>query len=91
MIIGYRLEVYGLVQGVGFRYMTQLAAQKLALDGWVANRPDGSVEIEASGTAKHMAQFVEAVKASPSPYGRVDRTVITRINPFTAGTGFKVH
>lgn len=41
--------IKGKVQGVYFRAFTQDEAIKLALDGWVRNRPDGSVETLFSG------------------------------------------
>ena len=44
---GQRLvaNVRGSVQGVGFRWFVQREAARLGLDGWVANRSDGSVEV----------------------------------------------
>ncbi len=39
----------GLVQGVGFRYMTQRYASQRGLTGWVKNLVDGSVEVLAEG------------------------------------------
>lgn len=41
--------VRGMVQGVSFRAYTQIEAVRLGLTGWVANRPDGSVEVVAEG------------------------------------------
>jgi acylphosphatase len=42
-------HVYGLVQGVYFRDTTQQQAKALGVNGWVRNRPDGSVEVTAEG------------------------------------------
>ena len=39
----------GSVQGVGFRYRAQYAAQLLDLTGWVENNWDGTVDLEAQG------------------------------------------
>jgi flagellar assembly protein FliH len=39
-----RVVVSGRVQGVGFRWWTVEQAARRRLDGWVRNRPDGSVE-----------------------------------------------
>ena len=39
----------GSVQGVGFRYRAQYAAQLLDLTGWVENEDDGSVTLEVQG------------------------------------------
>ena len=46
-----KLEVYGLVQGVGFRFMTKKLADELGVKGIVMNRNDGSVYIDNDLTA----------------------------------------
>lgn len=43
-----KIIVNGLVQGVGFRYSTLRKARQLNIKGFVKNRLDGSVYIEAS-------------------------------------------
>lgn len=54
-----RFEVYGRVQGVGFRYFAQRQALGLEVRGWVRNREDMSVEVHAAGSA----QALEALEA----------------------------
>jgi acylphosphatase len=66
-----RLLVSGSVQGVGFRWFVREAARQHRLAGWVRNRPDGSVEIEASGDDASFREFIEAVRQGP-PGARVD-------------------
>ena len=50
MVIAKRIQVYGRVQGVGFRWFTCQEARQLGVIGWVMNRPDGSVLIHAQGS-----------------------------------------
>lgn len=59
------LEVSGRVQGVGFRWFVVDEARRLNLLGWVRNRPDGKVEIAASGNADALAQLESAVTSGP--------------------------
>ena len=51
----------GNVQGVGFRYRASHAAQLLGLTGWVANCWDGTVEMEAQGTAEALARMLSLI------------------------------
>lgn len=44
-----RVRVRGTVQGVGFRWSCAREADRLGVHGWVANRPDGSVEAAVEG------------------------------------------
>ncbi|RLD41433.1 MAG: acylphosphatase [Bacteroidetes bacterium] len=60
------LKVYGKVQGVGFRFYTQKRAQELSLKGFVQNKTDGSVYIEAEGEAAHLEMFVLWCDEGPS-------------------------
>lgn len=52
-----QLQIYGRVQGVGFRFFLQRYAQKRCVTGWVRNRRDGSVEAVVQGSESE----VEAV------------------------------
>lgn len=72
------LQVFGNVQGVGFRFsVCQLARQFETVTGRVWNNVDGTVGIYAqSDNAIHLKQFIERVQANPSRFGRVERVVI---------------
>ena len=61
-----RATVTGRVQGVGYRYFVQSLATRLELSGWVRNRPDGGVELEAEGTAGALAALVDELKVGPT-------------------------
>jgi acylphosphatase len=57
--------VYGLVQGVFFRYTTRKVARKLGITGLVKNMPDGSVYIEAEGQEDDLFELLEFAKKGP--------------------------
>lgn len=67
-----RFIAYGTVQGVGFRWFTQRAARRLGLAGYVRNRPDGSVELEAEGPDDRVAELIHTVQHGP-PGAHIDR------------------
>ena len=48
-MIRRRYQIYGRVQGVGFRYTVVQAANALGLTGWVRNERDGTVTTELQG------------------------------------------
>ena len=52
---------YGHVQGVGFRWRAKYAAESLGVTGFVRNRYDGSVEMEAEGTEEQLQKLVEQI------------------------------
>jgi acylphosphatase len=66
------LIVRGLVQGVGFRWFASREARSLGITGWVANRADGSVEIEAQAAPGTLATYLEVIRRGPSR-SRVER------------------
>ncbi len=63
--------VRGDVQGVGFRYFAQDAAQALGLTGWVRNRRDGTVETLVEGRRSALDPFLQALGKGPRS-ARVD-------------------
>lgn len=52
----------GAVQGVGFRYRATHAANMLRVVGWVRNCWDGSVEMEAQGSAEELNQLIAMIR-----------------------------
>lgn len=57
--------VRGRVQGVGFRWFVREEARKLGLAGCVANRRDGTVEVEAEGPAEAIASLERVLERGP--------------------------
>lgn len=51
--------VSGRVQGVSFRYYTNLEVQRYAISGWVRNLSDGRVEIFVEGNEKELEAFLK--------------------------------
>jgi hydrogenase maturation protein HypF len=86
-----RLEVHGVVQGVGFRpYVARLAAT-LGLDGWVQNT-GGHVVIEASGAPDLLADLARRLPADAPPQAVVTSVVVSELDRETwAGDrGFRI-
>ncbi|MFM7087321.1 MAG: acylphosphatase [Cyanobium sp.] len=54
----WRLRVRGRVQGVGYRISCLRRAEELGLGGWVRNREDGSVEVEAEGDPLRLGELL---------------------------------
>ncbi|AYU55217.1 acylphosphatase [Staphylococcus debuckii] len=65
-----KIEVFGQVQGVGFRYFTERLAQKYNITGTVQN-VEQHVEIYAQGEENELKQFTQAVIDGASPASNV--------------------
>ncbi|AQP54727.1 acylphosphatase [Vagococcus penaei] len=85
-----QIIVSGRVQGVGFRYLTKIVADKIGVSGLVKNLSDGRVYIEASGEENKISTFIDAVKKSPTPSGRVDTCDVTYHTTNQKTKGFQV-
>lgn len=68
--LGRRIEIRGIVQGVGFRPWVFRLAGEHGLGGWVRNDAAG-VTIEAFGSAPALDAFVRDLHASPPPAARI--------------------
>ncbi|RMG25946.1 MAG: acylphosphatase [Bacteroidetes bacterium] len=71
----YDIEVFGNVQGVWYRKSALNKARELGLRGFVRNRPDGSVYLEAEGPAEQLTALVEWCKEGP-PLARVQQVKV---------------
>jgi acylphosphatase len=76
----FAARVLGIVQGVGFRYATVYEAQRLALQGYVRNMPDGSVEVVAEGPEENLDRFRAWLNQGPP--GAVVREVSVEERPY---------
>lgn len=66
------VRVFGVVQGVGFRFWTMGKADELALKGVVRNLDDGSVSIVAEGPEPQIHKLLDWLRSENAP-GRVER------------------
>jgi acylphosphatase len=78
MIKSIKINIYGRVQGVGFRYSALQKANELGIAGFVKNRVDGSVYIEADGESETLDNFIAWCKQGPAR-ARVDNVNIEDI------------
>lgn len=57
--------IRGKVQGIGFRFSCMEAAYRYSIKGYVRNRSDGSVSVEAEGTDEMLKLFREWCHKGP--------------------------
>jgi acylphosphatase len=61
----FRAIVSGRVQGVGYRASAAHEARRLGVQGWVRNRPDGTVEVDAQGDETVLEFFLVYLRQGP--------------------------
>jgi acylphosphatase len=84
-----RAIVTGRVQGVAFRAYTVDEAERHAVTGWVRNRADGSVELEAQGAADAVERLLAWCSHGP-PAARVTGVTVDEIAGVADEAGFAV-
>jgi len=73
-----RIQLYGIVQGVGFRPFAHRQASRLGLGGWVANSARG-LTIEVQGDADRVAEFLETLQGRSPVNAVIERLVIEEV------------
>lgn len=81
--------VHGRVQGVGFRWSTATEARRLGAAGWVANRPDGTVEVVVEGDEATVAALLDHLSRGPRA-ARVTRVEVHEEEPVGDEPRFEV-
>lgn len=71
-MIGHRLRIHGLVQGVSYRDWAERVARSRGLTGWVRNLSDGCVEALVVGELDAVDAFTADCRRGPVA-ARVDR------------------
>jgi len=84
----YRIDIYGIVQGVGFRPFIYRLANKLSLPGYVSNTSKGvSIFIDAEKEASY--DFINQIKKLRPNISFIDHIDITEIEPLSL-SGFSI-
>ncbi len=83
-----KIEINGIVQGVGFRPFVYAHAQRFGLTGWVRNTSHG-VEILVSGKPADLNHFIKEFETSPPPLARIDH-FSAETTPYQAFPKFEI-
>ena len=83
-----RVDVHGVVQGVGFRPFVYACATALGLAGSVRNDSAGAV-IEVEGDAGGIEDFLDRLRRQPPPLAVIESIGIEGV-PVVGGTGFTI-
>jgi len=75
-----RIQVAGVVRGVGFRPFVYNLAQDLGLAGYALNSSAG-VTIELEGDQAEIQTFLHTLEHQPPPLARIARIVVSEIEP----------
>lgn len=76
----WRLQIGGVIQGVGFRPFLHNLARQLGLNGWVCNSSTG-VEMELQGPVSELGHFLHHLRHDAPPLARVLTVEMTSIPP----------
>jgi hydrogenase maturation protein HypF len=87
-VVRLRLQVRGLVQGVGFRPFVHRLATAAGLVGHVGNDTRGVV-VEVEGPSAVVDEVAQQLVTSAPPLARVDAIVAAPL-PVVGGTGFRI-
>ena len=79
-LIGKKIHIAGIVQGVGFRPFIYGLAQKHHISGWVRNSSAG-VDIVANGSHGALEAFIDDIRHNPPPLANIDQIEVTTVQP----------
>ncbi len=75
-----RIEVKGIVQGVGFRPFVHRLVEKWGFTGWVRNTSDGA-ELELCGARGALLHFIEELKHNAPPLALIESVEFSEVKP----------
>jgi acylphosphatase len=84
-----RAIITGRVQGVSYRASTATEAHRLGVVGWVKNRSDGAVELEAEGDSARIAELLAWCEKGP-PSAAVSNVAVEERTPMHTEKSFQI-
>ncbi|MGD2027695.1 MAG: carbamoyltransferase HypF, partial [Anaerolineales bacterium] len=87
-MIGTRIHINGIVQGVGFRPFVFNLAEAYHLNGWVRNSSAG-VDIEVQGAPDMVEGFISDLRKKAPPLSKIDEFIVDQI-PEQGFSQFKI-
>lgn len=81
-----RIDVRGIVQGVGFRPFIHRLVERHGLTGWVRNSSEGA-ELELEGPGEELAAFLRELETEAPPWRSSNPSArASRSSPHTTRT-----
>lgn len=88
-MVRLQVTVSGNVQGVGFRYFTQMKAVQFGITGWVKNKANGTVQIVAAGDKDNLDSFIHELRLG-NPFSKVEHMEINELSDTETFQSFKI-
>ena len=88
-MIRVRINVRGIVQGVGFRPFIHRLVREYHFSGWVRNTSFGA-ELELEGEKNRLTQFAEAIKSVHPALAVVESVEVSELSGLNHYNGFKI-
>lgn len=88
-MIRAEFKIFGLVQGVGFRYFVYRKAIELGIVGYVKNLYDGIVLVVAEGETKKLEELHRHLQIGPS-HSYVKKVDVEYSHPLGTFKGFTI-
>jgi len=88
-MLNHKINITGIVQGVGFRPFVFTLAKILQLTGYVRNDSHG-VEIIVQGEPGQIARFKETIRQYPPPHCRIDQLEVAEFTTTEKFTDFTI-
>jgi len=86
-----KINVTGIVQGVGFRPFVYRTAVRNGLAGYVRNRGDAGVEILIEGNAQRIQNFLRDLKEKKPPLAQIHDIITTTLTGKNQHTKFTIY